>query len=139
MICLMSSPEERAQDIFGRRASFYTTSASHAEPQVLAKVLALADPKPDWTVLDVATGTGHTAFALSRHVASVIVRPKRPCTPQDTGLFRRLRCEKVALRATGSTRSLRKSRGQRSAVSLAISIQLLNHLALPSCVQLMDS
>ena len=60
-------------------------------------------------------------------------------TQEGSGLFRRLRCEKVALRATGSTRSLRKSRGQRSAVSLAISIQLLNHLALPSCVQLMDS
>jgi len=82
MICLMSSPEERAQDIFGRRASFYTTSASHADPQVLAKVLALADPKPDWTVLDVATGTGHTAFALSRHVASVIVRPKNAPAPR---------------------------------------------------------
>ena len=87
MICLMSSPEERAQDIFGRRASFYTTSASHADPQVLAKVLALADPKPDWTVLDVATGTGHTAFALSRHVASVFVRPKNAAPRKILGFF----------------------------------------------------
>jgi ubiquinone/menaquinone biosynthesis C-methylase UbiE len=68
----MGSTEEKAQSVFGQRASFYTTSASHTDPQVLAKVVAMAAPKPDWAVLDIATGTGHTAFALSPHVRSVI-------------------------------------------------------------------
>src|SRR5262245_25329453 len=68
----MESPEELAQQIFGERASFYATSASHTDPNVLARVVALAAPEPDWKALDVATGTGHTAFALSPHVAAVV-------------------------------------------------------------------
>jgi SAM-dependent methyltransferase len=68
----MESAEERVQKIFGQRAAFYTTSASHTDQQVLAKVIEMARPKPYWTVLDVATGTGHTAFALAPHVRSVI-------------------------------------------------------------------
>src|SRR5262245_49024930 len=68
----MGTFEQKARDIFGERAAFYTTSAAHTDPQVLARVVALADPKSGWSVLDVATGTGHTAFALSPHVADVI-------------------------------------------------------------------
>jgi ubiquinone/menaquinone biosynthesis C-methylase UbiE len=68
----MESSEEKAQCIFGERAAFYATSASHTDPQVLAKVVALASPEADWAVLDVATGTGHTAFALAPLVTTVI-------------------------------------------------------------------
>ena len=68
----MKTPEETAKRIFGERAAMYTTSATHADPQVLARVVALAAPRPDWVALDIATGTGHTAFALAPHVASII-------------------------------------------------------------------
>lgn len=68
----MKTPEEAAKEIFGRRAASYTTSAAHIDPQVLARVVELSTPQPHWSVLDVATGTGHTAFALAPHVASVI-------------------------------------------------------------------
>jgi len=64
--------EEQARRVFGERAAFYTTSAVHADPQVLARVVALAAPRPDWLVLDIATGTGHTAFALAAHVRAVV-------------------------------------------------------------------
>jgi len=67
----MKSPEQKAKEIFGERAAFYTTSASHTDAQVLARVVELSAPHSDWNVLDIATGTGHTAFALSPHVASV--------------------------------------------------------------------
>src|SRR4030095_11811820 len=40
--------------------------------QVLARVVEVAHPQPDWAVLDIATGSGHTAFALSPHVKSVV-------------------------------------------------------------------
>ena len=58
-------------------------------------------------------------------------------------LFRRLRCEKVALRAAGSPRSLRKSRCQLSAVSRQLSDQhsvprcaiQLNSLALKNVIE----
>ena len=68
----MESTEDRIQKVFGERAAFYTTSSSHTDQQVLARIIEMAQPKPDWTVLDVATGTGHTAFAVAPHVRSVI-------------------------------------------------------------------
>jgi ubiquinone/menaquinone biosynthesis C-methylase UbiE len=68
----MKTPEQRAQEIFSQRAAFYTTSAAHKDPQVLARLVALAQPQPHWDALDVATGTGHTALALAPHVRHVI-------------------------------------------------------------------
>lgn len=65
------SAERAAKRIFGARATHYTTSAAHTDPQVLARVVELSRPEPDWRVLDVATGTGHTAFALAPYVAFV--------------------------------------------------------------------
>lgn len=66
------SIEETARRIFAERAAFYTTSVAHTDPQVLARVVALAEPAPDWSVLDVATGSGHTAFALAPHVRDAV-------------------------------------------------------------------
>lgn len=68
----MKTPEEAAKRIFAERAATYTSSATHADPQVLARVVALATPQSDWVALDIATGTGHTAFALAPHVRSLI-------------------------------------------------------------------
>lgn len=68
----MNSPEEKAQRVFGERAAFYTSSPAHTDPQVLARVVELARPEKDWTVLNIATGSGHTALALAPHVASVV-------------------------------------------------------------------
>ena len=66
------TPEELAKQSFGERASFYTTSAVHKDPGVLAQVVELAAPQPHWRVLDIATGSGHTAFALAPHVRAVV-------------------------------------------------------------------
>lgn len=68
----MDNTEREAQRIFGQRAAFYTTSSAHADPVVLSRVVALASPQPDWYALDIATGTGHTAFALAEHVRMVV-------------------------------------------------------------------
>jgi SAM-dependent methyltransferase len=67
----MESAEDKARAIFGRRASFYTTSAAHTDPQVLQRVVMLAAPQLHWNALDIASGSGHTAFALAPHVRSV--------------------------------------------------------------------
>jgi len=67
----MATPGQSAQIIFGERAAFYTTSESHTDPQVLGRLVELSRPEPNWKVLDVATGTGHTALALAPHVAWV--------------------------------------------------------------------
>ena len=68
----MKTLEQSAREVFGGRAAFYTTSAIHTDPQVLARVVELAAPGGDMAALDVATGTGHTAFALAPRVARVV-------------------------------------------------------------------
>lgn len=67
-------PAERslAQQVFGQRAAYYVTSATHTDPQVLAQVAERAQPRPEAIVLDIGTGTGHTAFALAPHVRLVM-------------------------------------------------------------------
>lgn len=72
------TPEESARAIFGERAALYTTSRAHTDPQVLARVVELARPEKGWSALDVATGTGHTAFALAPHLKRVIATDITP-------------------------------------------------------------
>ncbi len=67
----MRTPEQEARRVFGQRAAAYTTSASHTDADVLASVVRMASPEPHWSALDIATGTGHTAFALAPHARSV--------------------------------------------------------------------
>jgi ubiquinone/menaquinone biosynthesis C-methylase UbiE len=88
----VETPEESARKVFGQRASKYTTSASHTDPQVLARVVKLSSPKPDWSVLDIATGTGHTAFALAPHIKSVI---GIDLTPEMVAEARRLQSQQA--------------------------------------------
>ena len=64
--------EDRARAVFAARADLYVTSAAHTDPQVLSRLVEIAQPQPGWRVLDVATGTGHTAFAFAPYVESVV-------------------------------------------------------------------
>lgn len=57
---------------FGAAAGDYAVSAVHASGPSLARLVALTAPQPDWQVLDVATGAGHTALAFAPLVARVI-------------------------------------------------------------------
>jgi ubiquinone/menaquinone biosynthesis C-methylase UbiE len=85
------SPEQAARKVFGERAAFYATSAIHTEQAVLDRVVALARPEPQMSALDVATGAGHTAFALAPHVARVIATD---ITPEMLAQAERLRGER---------------------------------------------
>jgi ubiquinone/menaquinone biosynthesis C-methylase UbiE len=60
-----------SQQEFGRTAATYLTSKPHAQGKSLERLVALTQPRPDWTVLDVATGGGHVAYAFAPHVARV--------------------------------------------------------------------
>jgi len=57
---------------FARVAANYTTSKFHADPARMDELVSLAQPKPADLCLDVATGTGNSAFALAPHVRSVV-------------------------------------------------------------------
>ncbi len=63
--------ERSAQQVFGRRASSYVSSRTHANKSTLRKLVALADPPRQARVLDVGTGAGHTAFAFAPFVSRV--------------------------------------------------------------------
>ena len=60
------------RDSFGKVAPNYTRSSFHASAVRLQEVLELAHPRPGDLALDVATGTGNTAFALAPKVRRVV-------------------------------------------------------------------
>ena len=78
------------QTVFGERASFYTTSAVHKDKAILDRLVALARVNPTDRVLDVATGTGHTAFAFAPHAQEVIATD---ITPEMLSEGEKLRAE----------------------------------------------
>jgi ubiquinone/menaquinone biosynthesis C-methylase UbiE len=67
----MGDTERKAQSVFGRRASSYVYSPTHSNRLLLNKLVALAEPRREDCLLDVATGTGHAAFAFAPFVRSV--------------------------------------------------------------------
>jgi ubiquinone/menaquinone biosynthesis C-methylase UbiE len=66
------------QTVFAQRAAFYTTSTVHKDKAVLDRLVELTHVRPTDRVLDVATGTGHTAFAFAPHVREVIATDITP-------------------------------------------------------------
>lgn len=63
---------------FGRMAHAYATSPGHAAGADLTLLVGLLDLRPEMTVLDVATGAGHTAAALAPHVREVVATDLAP-------------------------------------------------------------
>ncbi|MBI4790043.1 MAG: hypothetical protein HY782_23660 [Chloroflexi bacterium] len=67
----MDDANRLIQEQFGAHANDYAPSAVHAQGPSLARLVELTQPQPDWLVLDVSTGAGHTARtsspAISRH------------------------------------------------------------------------
>jgi ubiquinone/menaquinone biosynthesis C-methylase UbiE len=57
---------------FGHASYEYLRSSSHAAGADLATIMEMLDPDPSMTVLDVATGAGHTAVRIAPHVAGVV-------------------------------------------------------------------
>ena len=64
-------PITQPQDVFSKRAAFYAASKVHDDKETLSWLVELADPKKNMVALDVGTGTGHTAMALSPYVQKV--------------------------------------------------------------------
>lgn len=62
----------KVQQQFGATAAAYSTSVGHGDRTTLAALVALVAPGPTDTVLDIATGAGHTALAFAPHVREVV-------------------------------------------------------------------
>jgi ubiquinone/menaquinone biosynthesis C-methylase UbiE len=67
-----------SQERYTQYAQGYVTSKAHAKAAELPRLVEIAQPQPDWVVLDVATGGGHTALAFAPHVARVIATDITP-------------------------------------------------------------
>ncbi len=57
---------------FSQNPQGYVASPTHAQGADLARLIELIQPQPDWTMLDIATGGGHTARTFAPYVARVI-------------------------------------------------------------------
>jgi ubiquinone/menaquinone biosynthesis C-methylase UbiE len=64
--------KKKVQEQFGASAEAYVTSDVHAKGESLARLVELIGPQPEWLVLDLATGGGHTAITVGPHVFRVV-------------------------------------------------------------------
>jgi len=60
-----------SQQRYTRFASSYVTSQTHAKGYELERLVEIVRPQPNWQVLDVATGGGHTALKFAPYVSHV--------------------------------------------------------------------
>src|SRR5579862_1877237 len=74
----MSDPKDTVRQQYGAHAEAYVTSPVHAQGASLARLVELTEPGPEWVVLDVSTGGGHTALAFASHVRRVIASDLTP-------------------------------------------------------------
>ena len=63
---------------FSQFAEGYVSSPGHAKGKDLERLVAIARPQPDWHVLDIATGGGHTALRFAPLVAKVVATDLTP-------------------------------------------------------------
>ncbi len=70
--------KKQSQHRFGKFADSYITSQTHAKGYDLERLIAIAQPQSDWSVLDVATGGGHTALKFAHHVKKVVATDITP-------------------------------------------------------------
>ena len=76
-----------SQQRFSQYARSYVTSETHSQGHDLDRLLELAQPQPDWVVLDIATGGGHTALKFAPHVAKVIASDYAPAMLAEAKTF----------------------------------------------------
>lgn len=74
----MKSIHTAVRDQFSQHADYYAQSSVHAKGDTLNVLLDFADPKGTEQTLDIATGTGFTAFALAPKVAHVVATDLTP-------------------------------------------------------------
>lgn len=68
----MKSIHNAVKEQFSQHAEYYAQSTAHAKGDTLDVILEFAELNGKEQVLDIATGTGFTAFAFAPNVASVV-------------------------------------------------------------------
>jgi len=66
------STKDKVKQQYSGKGHAYATSKVHAQGASLGRLVDLTDPQADWRVLDIATGSGHTALTFAPHVRQVV-------------------------------------------------------------------
>ncbi len=74
----MKTIHNAVREQFSQHADYYAQSSAHAKGDTLDVILDFAEPKGTEQTLDVATGTGFTAFAFAPKVAHVVATDLTP-------------------------------------------------------------
>lgn len=74
----MKTIHNTVREQFSQHADYYAQSSAHAKGDTLDVILDFAEPKGTEQTLDVATGTGFTAFAFAPKVAHVVATDLTP-------------------------------------------------------------
>ena len=74
----MKSVHTSVREQFSQHAEYYAQSSAHAQGDTLEVILEFADAKGTEKTLDIATGTGFTAFALAPKVSGVVATDLTP-------------------------------------------------------------
>ena len=74
----MKSVHTSVREQFSQHAEYYAQSSAHAQGNTLDVILKFANPKGTEKTLDIATGTGFTAFALAPKVSNVVATDLTP-------------------------------------------------------------
>lgn len=74
----MKSIHTTVRDQFSQHADYYAQSIAHAKGDTLDVILEFADPKGTEQTLDIATGTGFTAFTFAPKVSHVVATDLTP-------------------------------------------------------------
>lgn len=74
----MKSIHTAVREQFSQHTNYYAQSSAHAAGDTLDVILNFAEPKGTERTLDIATGTGFTAFKLAPKVAHVVATDLTP-------------------------------------------------------------
>ena len=74
----MKSVHTSVREQFSQHAEYYAQSSAHAQGDTLDVILEFTDPEGTEKTLDIATGTGFTAFALAPKVSNVVATDLTP-------------------------------------------------------------
>ena len=77
-VCRTQMSKRRHRQRFGQFAQGYVESKGHASGDDLERLVEIAQPQPDWAMLDVATGGGHTALKFAPFVKKVVALDLTP-------------------------------------------------------------
>jgi ubiquinone/menaquinone biosynthesis C-methylase UbiE len=83
----MKDPRDLVREQFGKNSERYVTSQAHAKGASLDRIVELLAAHGNETVLDVATGGGHTALAVAPHVKRVIATDLTPAMLEAARAF----------------------------------------------------